>query len=438
MEKHTVAFVLCSRPESSRLPEKVFQKAAGVPILRLISERSKGIKARRVLALPRAVASASRYDATYASLWEGEFFYGSDTSPLHRMAEFLEENPEVKWVIRATHDDPIIDAEEANKLVIEAEGADAGYAVTTSIIPGAGVEVMRRENILAAAAMYEDTEFVSYFVRGEEMPFPRSIRVGARFGVCSTDRLTIDYPADLDVLRAVLSAVGPYAATENIVAFLEHSPARVWNSLPDLTVYTCVKNGEATIGRAVQSVLPVLKSIRAEYILVDDGSTDATLANAMAAMDRDRSRVIVNTANLGLASSSNIAVNAARGRWVMRLDADDTIENPDGLVKMIGMAEEEDLQVVYPAYYEADGDEFASPQAHHHAGCALMDRAIINELRFRDGLRHWDSAELHRRLISRGVRTAYYPHPVWRYSKTPGQMSTPSPVREAVRKRLGL
>ena len=442
MRSETVAFVLCSRPESSRLPEKVFQKVAGIPILRHISNRADGIDARLVLALPRAVAASAKYDALYHSLWQGEFFYGSDTSPLHRMAEFLHDNPKVEWVVRATHDDPIIDAEEANRLTMACMAAGAGYGVTTSIIQGAGVEVIRRDNILAAAATYDDTEYVSYFVRGGEMPYPKVVRLGARFAVCSEARLTVDYPADLELLRAVMTAVGRNASTEKVVSFLESGTAKYWNKLPDLTIYTCVKNGEETISRAVESALRVADLIETEHIVVDDGSTDGTLAAVLGSTDPSKTRIISNSVNLGLATSSNIAANAASGRWVMRLDADDVIHNPGEVVEMIRMARERDLQFVYPTFVESDGGDLTGPidpRVSHHAGCSLMDRAALNELRFRDGLRHWDSAELHRRIEASGLGIGYYETaPVWTYTKRKGQMSEPTEERTRTKSRLGL
>jgi glycosyltransferase involved in cell wall biosynthesis len=61
-----------------------------------------------------------------------------------------------------------------------------------------------------------------------------------------------------------------------------------------------------------------------ELILIDDGSTDATLSLARSAAKSDpRIRVIEGGANAGLAARLNQAIGIAQGDFIARMDADD-------------------------------------------------------------------------------------------------------------------
>ncbi len=92
---------------------------------------------------------------------------------------------------------------------------------------------------------------------------------------------------------------------------------------PAVTVVIPVYNSGTTLARAVHSVLD--QTLRAfELLIVDDGSTDDSLAiaEALAAADA-RIRVVALPKNAGKARAMNHAAAIARGRWIAVLDADD-------------------------------------------------------------------------------------------------------------------
>jgi glycosyltransferase involved in cell wall biosynthesis/GT2 family glycosyltransferase len=88
-----------------------------------------------------------------------------------------------------------------------------------------------------------------------------------------------------------------------------------------VSVVLAARDAEATISEAVQSVLG--QSLRAlELLVVDDGSNDRTGRELEVVAD-ERLRVLRNDTPLGLAGALNIGLDAARGSYIARMDADD-------------------------------------------------------------------------------------------------------------------
>ncbi len=88
---------------------------------------------------------------------------------------------------------------------------------------------------------------------------------------------------------------------------------------PNVSVVMCVYNGEAHVGRALDSVFA--QDFRGfEVIVVDDGSTDRTPAILGAYGDRIR---VIQQQNRGPAIARNVGVAASRATYIAFLDADD-------------------------------------------------------------------------------------------------------------------
>jgi glycosyltransferase involved in cell wall biosynthesis len=77
-----------------------------------------------------------------------------------------------------------------------------------------------------------------------------------------------------------------------------------------------------------------------EVVVVDDASTDASLELIRSWQVRhpDVVRVISNPANLGVARSRHLAIDASRGAWLTTLDSDDYYEHPQKLEREMALA----------------------------------------------------------------------------------------------------
>lgn len=93
---------------------------------------------------------------------------------------------------------------------------------------------------------------------------------------------------------------------------------------PLVTVVIAAFNTERYVGTAIESCLAqTLDDL--EVVVVDDGSTDGTLAVARGYETDPRVRVIACATNRGASHARNLALDAARGEWVAVLDSDDAM-----------------------------------------------------------------------------------------------------------------
>lgn len=122
-------------------------------------------------------------------------------------------------------------------------------------------------------------------------------------------------------------------------------------SVPRISVVMGVFNGADFIGRAIDSVLgQTFEDF--EFIIVDDGSTDNT-ADICAAYRDPRIRFIRNEKNLGLSTSLNRGIDAARGHYIARMDADD-ISYPTRFAHQLAFMDSHPEIGICGTWYERD------------------------------------------------------------------------------------
>jgi len=104
---------------------------------------------------------------------------------------------------------------------------------------------------------------------------------------------------------------------------------------------------------------------------------------------------------------------------------------------MVTEIEREGAGILYANYNQIDENGKivvdgvnVSGEIHNHAGCALMDKRLINEVRFREGLRHWDSRDLFNRVKGK-FKIHYMRESAWYYRVHPGSMSQTRPEERA-------
>ena len=161
------------------------------------------------------------------------------------------------------------------------------------------------------------------------------------------------------------------------------APALAMTSKPLVSVILPAFNASATLRSAVQSVLDDGER-EIEVIVVDDGSTDASL-DILRSIPDPRLRVIAQTYNMGLPNALNSGLEAARGRFVARMDADDVSLPGRFRAQMQAFAEDPDLVMCGTHAKLLDDASLSNPATHDYP---VDPEDVRQEMWFRTAILH--------------------------------------------------
>ena len=143
---------------------------------------------------------------------------------------------------------------------------------------------------------------------------------------------------------------------------------------PLVTVYLVNHNYGRFARQAVESVLAQTMQ-DFELLIIDDGSTDDS-RDVLAEYSSLPNVVTIFQHNKGLNVTNNIALRSARGKYIMRLDADDWLDE-HALQVLSGVLDREpEVGLVFPDYYTVDveGRVLEMVRRHDFADVTLLDQ----------------------------------------------------------------
>jgi len=125
-------------------------------------------------------------------------------------------------------------------------------------------------------------------------------------------------------------------------------------SQPTVSVLLPVFNAEKFISDAIKSILAQTFT-DFELILINDGSSDSSPSIIVEYAKKDPRIVVINNLNnLGLIETLNLGLNAAKGRYIARMDADD-ISAPDRFAYQVDYLEKNhDIFLIGGSFYLMD------------------------------------------------------------------------------------
>ena len=122
---------------------------------------------------------------------------------------------------------------------------------------------------------------------------------------------------------------------------------------PDIAIIIAAWNSQDTLGRALDSLLSQ-EGISMEVFVVDDASTDGTLACAQSFAARDpRVTVLAQAKNAGPATARNRALDAVTARYATPLDSDDFMD-PGRLARLLEIATQDNWDFVGDDLFKVD------------------------------------------------------------------------------------
>lgn len=224
----TIAFIQ-ARMSSSRFPGKVLEPLDGEPLIVYMARRASRA---RLLDRVVIVTSTDPSDNPLAHAIEAadlQLFRGDLDDVLHRYLSAAQAH-DAHEIVRLTGDCPLIDPAVIDAVIDARRRSGVDYAsnVETPTFPdGLDVECFTREALERAASLARrapEREHVTLWMRNDEHGLRRiNHKAIANF---SSLRLTVDYPDDLALIRALVGQLPPNGSFDwfDIMRVLSRQP----------------------------------------------------------------------------------------------------------------------------------------------------------------------------------------------------------------------
>jgi CMP-N-acetylneuraminic acid synthetase len=196
---------------------------------------------------------------------------------------------------------------------------------------------------------------------------------------------------------------------------------------PQVSVYVVSRDYGRFLAEAVESVLRQHHDDW-ELLLIDDGSKDNT-ADVIRLYSGDPRVRVFTTAGIGLPSVCNLALHEARGKYLMRLDGDDVLDENALLVLTSFLDRDPEVALVFPDYYLMDeGGEILAHERRHriaetnhkmqpppNGACMLIRKSVLEsvggyreDLGAQDGFDLWAKVRNTHRVANVNLPLFYY------------------------------
>ena len=112
-----------------------------------------------------------------------------------------------------------------------------------------------------------------------------------------------------------------------------------------------------------------------EIIFIDNGSTDLSRKKLESFYSHPKIRIILQK-NIGLNAANNVALKLAKGKYIIRLDADDYFDKNALEILSSKLEKDDKLGMVFPDYYTVDqfGNIIEMFRRHDFSEVELLDQ----------------------------------------------------------------
>ncbi|MDO8927294.1 MAG: glycosyltransferase [Sideroxyarcus sp.] len=208
---------------------------------------------------------------------------------------------------------------------------------------------------------------------------------------------------------------------------------------PIVSVVMPVYNGERHLAEAIESILTQTFS-NFELIIIDDGSTDGSLAILKEYEKRDARIRLIARENRNLATTLNDLIDLARGEWIARMDQDD-IALPHRLERQLQWMQETKADIS-GSWIKTFGTSGSSVLKHPQTDAAnkmellfgscfahptvMMKTALVKQLRYDKAWEKCEDYDLWERAARAGWKMTNVPQVLLLYRQHGAQISSAS------------
>lgn len=424
-----IGIIVTARVKSNRLKNKVLQEINGIPTIEILLNHIINDRYPVILAIPNNEED-DRLETI--ALRKGiEVYRGEDKSPFHRLLSCAEHYG-FDHVVRITADDILIDQ---TQLMLQIDfhinkGNTRDYTYLRRCPEGMAGEVISVSALQKVAQQVgnKPIEFISYYLRRQEFNCkeyypPREYQYSYR--------LTMDYLEDLTLLRIIYSLLRDPGILDIINLLKKNKYLLRINSLPKVTIFVPVYNTAKYVVKTIESIFAQTHK-DFEVIIIDDCSNDDSCSKIAEYLGKinyhnlDKIKFLRNDKNLGQSVTCNKALEMARGKYLMCVDSDDTL-NVNALQVMIEAMDATEAEVILCGYTRIDEDDneiegSKTTRNEIHLGCALVSSWSINELKFKHKIKYEMGTEFLNRL-KQDCKITYVEDALWNYRKRKGQLT---------------
>jgi spore coat polysaccharide biosynthesis protein SpsF (cytidylyltransferase family) len=436
-----LGIVICSRLSSSRLPNKAHLLLEGKTVISHLVSNLKDLGIPIIIAVPHNDFEAYLTDATmprekHIFITQSEYAEDPLARTYHVAKQF-----KLSAVIRITHDKIFIDTDGLKEAVQIFLKEKPDYLYASGFIPGTNFEFISYQCLAEASHKFKNIEHISYAARYVSKKTIAFTRNQSDFNLKNVS-LLLDYKDDLKLFEVIYSQVGVNARMKSVFSYLNSNREMIKiNQKPTVSIYTCAYNADEFLENAIDSVVDQSIFAESEYILIDDHSGDSTFEiMARHGIKHKNINYHRNPMNIGLASSSNIALAKAKGKYIIRIDADDFFCNPEIIKEMVQFIERTSNEILYPDNFNGCFSVIQKGNEFNHVGGSLFSKSALNFIKFTDGLRGFEGYDLFHRAKDR-LKIGYFEKPAFFYTKRENSMSRSNPkmrsqIKADIDKRL--
>lgn len=207
---------------------------------------------------------------------------------------------------------------------------------------------------------------------------------------------------------------------------------------PQVSIIIPAFNAERFIGRALRSVIGQSYVDAFEIIVVDDCSTDRTAF----ALDlfKEEITLLRNEVKVGLPGSLNRAIRAARGKYIVRVDADDYVAHDYLYILQRFLEANTHMDAIACDYLVVDDSENVLERINcmeRPIGCGIMFRSdhLIDVGLYDDALLMHEDRDLRVRFLEKYV-IARLELPLYRYRRHTNNMTNDSSTSQVYERKL--